>query len=93
MKATHYIVYHKQGEDDGIVLDGFKCMFKGTKEEMIKVYYKYLKKAEKLIRLGDATRLRENADEDGTLSFNFRRNGNIIKLFFCDHKRAAFLLA
>lgn len=93
MASTHFIIWHKQGEDDGIVLDGFKVAFKGNKEDMWAKYCEFYRKAQKLISLGDAKELKDSDDEDGTMSFSFKRNGNIIKTFFCDRKRAAFLLA
>lgn len=89
----YYIIWHKQGEDDGIVLDGFKCAYKGTKEEMSAIYRELYQKALKLIDMGQAKDFKEFYDEDLTLWFRFTRNGNIIKTFLCDKKRAAILVA
>lgn len=93
MASTHFIIYHKQHEDEGIVLDGFKCAYKGDKDDMTRVYREFFNKAKKLVELGQATDLKESYDDDGTLSFKFTRNGIVMKTFLCERKRAAWLLA
>lgn len=93
MNTKYYIIYQKTGINDGIVLDGFKCAYKGDKEQMAATYREFLAKAKKLVELGDATDFKEYFDADGTLWFKFTRNGKVIKTFLCDRKRASFLTA
>lgn len=52
MASTHFIIYQKIPVNAGIVLDGFKCAYKGTKEEMAKIYRTYFDKAKSLIKNG-----------------------------------------
>lgn len=51
MASTHFIIYQKIPVNAGIVLDGFKCAYKGTKEEMAKIYRTYFDKAKSLIKM------------------------------------------
>lgn len=95
MNTKYYIIYQKTGINDGIVLDGFKCAYKGNKEQMAATYREFLAKAKHLVELGQATDFKEYYDEDGTLWFKFTRkdNGSVMKTFLCDRKRASFLTA
>lgn len=92
MVSTHFIIYQKTPADAGIVLDGFKCAYKGTKEEMAKIYRTYYDKAKSLIKMGEATDLKGRMDEDGTIWFKFTHNGIVMKIFLCNRERAAWLL-
>ena len=93
MASTHFIIYQKTPADAGIVLDGFKCAYKGTKSEMAATYRDFYAKAKKLVESGEATGMKEFYDEDGTIWFKFTRNGHVMKTFYCDRKRAQLLIA
>lgn len=93
MASTLYIIYQRTDVNEGIVLDGFKCAFKGERSEMAARYREFISKAQRLIELGEATDFKEYYDEDGTLWFRFTRDGKVMKTFLCDRKRAAFLTA
>lgn len=92
MASTHFIIYQKTPADAGIVLDGFKCAYKGSKEEMTAIYCEYYNKARNLVKMGEATNLKTRVDEDGTDWFKFTHNGIVMKVFLCERKRAAWLL-
>lgn len=89
---NYYIIWHKQNANDGIVLDGFKCAFKGSEQEMYIKFKEFYQKAVKLAEMGIASEPRVAFDDDGTMSFRFERDGKLIRTWLCSKHRASMLM-